>query len=95
MAVDTCGRAEGGRLALEALEGPIGIARMGTRHALGHGRVSPAQTAAPMNGNALALMEDLDRAGGQARLDLLSIPALLMTRRPALKASENGPPTNS
>ena len=46
-----CGRADGGRLALEALEGPIGIAPMGTRHVLGHGRVSPAQTAAPMNGN--------------------------------------------
>src|ERR1700751_6418197 len=37
---------------------------------LGNGRVLPVSACAQMNGDALALMEDLDAASGQPRLDL-------------------------
>ena len=37
---------------------------------LGNGRVLPVPAPAQMNGDALALMENLDAAGGQPRLDL-------------------------
>ena len=37
---------------------------------LGNGRVLPVSACAQMNGDTLALMENLDAASGQPRLDL-------------------------
>ena len=54
----------------DALDRPAGVAPMAGGHVLGNGRVLPVPAPAQMNGDALALMENLDAAGGQPRLDL-------------------------
>src|SRR6202041_2341969 len=54
----------------DALDRPAGVAPVTGRHVLGNGRVLPVPACAQMNGDALALMENLDAAGGQPRLDL-------------------------
>ena len=54
----------------DALDRPAGVAPVTGRHVLGNGRVLPVPACSQMNGDALALMENLDAAGGQPRLDL-------------------------
>ena len=54
----------------DVLDRPAGVAPVTGRHVLGNGRVLPVPACAQMNGDALALMENLDSAGGQPRLDL-------------------------
>ena len=55
----------------DALDRPAGVAPVTGQHVLGNGRVLPVPACAQMNGDALsALMENLDAAGGQPRLDL-------------------------
>ena len=51
----------------DALDRPAGVAPVTGRHVLGNGRVLPVPACAQMNGDALALMENLDAAGGQSR----------------------------
>ncbi len=54
----------------DALDRPAGVAPMAGGHVLGNGRVLSVPAPAQMNGDVLALMENLDAAGGQPRLDL-------------------------
>src|SRR5277367_3523523 len=54
----------------DTLDRPAGVAPVTGRHVLGNGRVLPVPARPEMNGDALALMENLDAAGGQPRLDL-------------------------
>ena len=54
----------------DALDRPAGVTPMAGGHVLGNGRVLSVPAPAQMNGDALALMENLDAAGGQSRLDL-------------------------
>src|SRR5215831_19871963 len=49
---------------------PAGIAAMGARHVFRQCGVATADAAAHMAGNALTLVEQLDRALGDTRLDL-------------------------
>src|SRR5260370_14088621 len=56
----------------DALDRPFGIAPVRARHVLGDCRVSAAAGAAQVHRDALTLAEQLDRAGGDARLDLLA-----------------------
>ena len=67
---DPCSRA------LDPLDGPLGVPPVRARHVLRHGRVPAAADTAQMGGNALALVEDLDRACGQPRLDLVADQAI-------------------
>jgi hypothetical protein len=66
-----CGGPERSRLAPNAFDGPVGVTPVRARHVLRDGRVPAAMPAARMDGDALALVEDLDRVGCEARLDLL------------------------
>jgi hypothetical protein len=50
----------------DALDRPAGVAAMARRHVLGNGRVLPVPACPQVDGDALALVEDLDAAGGQA-----------------------------
>jgi hypothetical protein len=68
--------ADGGGFALDALMGPAGVAAMSRRHVLWHGGVAAAQAAQQMAGDPLAPVEQLDRALGDARLDLLAQQAV-------------------
>src|SRR6202041_2688363 len=54
----------------DALDRPAGVAPVTGRHVLGNGRVLPVSACAQMNGDTLALMENLAAASGQPRLDL-------------------------
>ena len=54
----------------DAFDRPAGVAPMAGRHVLGNGRVLPVPARPYMDRNALAFVENLDAAGGQARLDL-------------------------
>src|SRR4051812_16443070 len=56
--------------ALEALWGPLGIAPVGARHVIRIGAVPASAEAALMGGDALAAMEHLDRAAGEAHVNL-------------------------
>ncbi len=67
---------DGSGFALDALVGPAGVAAMGARHVLGHGGVAAAGAAQQMTGDPLALVEQLDGALGDARLDLLAQQAV-------------------
>src|ERR1051325_2236066 len=69
--------AQGGRrrtdprgIVADAVDGPAGIAAMARRHVVGHGGVLVVAAHARMDGDALALGEQLDGAGGDARVDL-------------------------
>ena len=64
--------ADRGGLAADAFMCPVAIAPMRTGHVLGDGRRPVRPGAAPMTGDALAAMENLDRGGGDPRLDLLA-----------------------
>jgi hypothetical protein len=64
------GGADQGGVTQDAVDRPGGVSAMARRHVLGH-RGVPAITGPPeMGGGALALEEDLDSAGREARLDL-------------------------
>src|SRR5262249_56016543 len=58
-----------GGFAEDALVGPAGVAAMGRGHVLGHGRVTAARAAEQVASNALALVEQLDGARGDAGLE--------------------------
>jgi hypothetical protein len=58
--------------ALEAFRRPFGVTAMGTGHLFGVGAMAPAAIAPDMSGNALATVEHLDRARGDADVDLLA-----------------------
>src|ERR1700726_1167991 len=64
------GRPDRGSILADALDGPAGVAPMTGRHVLWHGRVLVVAAHALMRGDALALVENLDGAGSEARLDL-------------------------
>ena len=64
--------ADRGGLAADALMRPVAIAPVRTRHVLGDGGRPMRPGAAAMAGDPLAAMEDLDRGGGDPRLDLLA-----------------------
>ena len=51
---------------------PVAIAPVRTGHVFGDGRRPMRPDAAAMAGDPLAAMEDLDRGGGDPRLDLLA-----------------------
>jgi hypothetical protein len=59
-------------LAADPLVRPVAIAAVRTRHVLGHRAGPMRQQAAAMAGHTLAAVEDLDRRGGDPRLDLLA-----------------------
>ena len=54
----------------DALDRPAGVAPVAGRHVLGDRRVLPVPARPYVDGDALALVEDLDAAGGHPRLDL-------------------------
>src|SRR6202522_4505727 len=54
----------------DALDRPAGVAPMAGGHMLGNRRVLPVPARPDMDGDALAFVENLDAADGQARLDL-------------------------
>ena len=54
----------------DALDRPAGVAPVARGHVLGKGGVLPVPARPYMDGDALALVEDLDAAGGHPRLDL-------------------------
>src|SRR5271157_423427 len=54
----------------DALDRPAGVAPMAGGHVLGNRRVLPVPARPYVDGDALALVENLDAADGQARLDL-------------------------
>src|SRR5271165_1561773 len=54
----------------DALDRPPGVAPVARGHVLGNGGVFPVAAGPQVDGDALALVEDLDAAGGQARVDL-------------------------
>ncbi len=64
------GRPDRGGLLADALDGPAGVAPMTGRHVLRDGGVLVVAAHALMRGDPLALVEDLDGAGGEAHLDL-------------------------
>ena len=55
----------------DALDRPAGVAPVARGHLLGNGGVLPVPAGPQVDGDAFALVEDLDAADGQARLDLL------------------------
>jgi hypothetical protein len=55
---------------------PVGKPTMRRRHMIGDGRVFAIAARAAVRGNPLALVEYLDRVGGDARLDLLAGKAI-------------------
>jgi hypothetical protein len=59
-------------LAPDLLRGPVGVAPMARRHVVAQGGVAAVRRAAQMGGDALAVVEDLDRLLGRARPDLLA-----------------------
>ncbi|MCP1838648.1 hypothetical protein ACVIHI_008425 [Bradyrhizobium sp. USDA 4524] len=63
-------RADRGGVLADAHDGPAGIAAMAGGHVLRHGGVLVIAAHALMRGNPLALVEDLDSAGGEPHLDL-------------------------
>ena len=66
-----CGRrADLAGVFADALDRPAGVAPVARGHVLGNGGVLPVPAGPQVDGDALALVEDLDAAGGQARLDL-------------------------
>ena len=54
----------------DALDRPAGVAPVARGHVLGNGGVLPVPAGPQVDGDALAFVEDLDAAGGQARVDL-------------------------
>ena len=54
----------------DAFDRPAGVAPMAGGHVLGNRRVLPVPARPDMDGDALAFVENLDTADGQARLDL-------------------------
>ena len=60
------------RLAADPLDRPLGVAPVGTRHMFGERRMPAAPGAAQMHRDALALAEQLDGVGGDARVELLA-----------------------
>src|SRR3984885_179400 len=54
----------------DAFDRPAGVAPMAGRHVLGDRRVLPVPARPYVDGDALALVENLDATGGQPRLDL-------------------------
>ena len=65
-------RADCRRIDADALDRPRGIAPVRARHVLGDCRVPPAAGAAHVHRYPLAFAEQLDRALGDARIELLS-----------------------
>ena len=70
------GRTDRGRLAANALDGPIGISPVARRHVLGDGGVAVIAAGAQMRGDPLALDKDLDGARRQPDLDLAAGEAI-------------------
>src|SRR5208283_2946899 len=62
--------------ALKPFRCPLGISAMGARHVLGIGAVALAGVAPWMSGDARAAMKHLDRARGDADVDLLADQAV-------------------
>ena len=54
----------------DALDRPAGVSPMAGGHVFGNGGGLPVPAPAQMNGDALALVENLDATGGHPRLDL-------------------------
>src|SRR5579883_189454 len=63
-------RADRGGVLADARDGPAGVAAMARCHVLRHGGVLVIAAHALMGGDPLALVEDLDGAGGEPHLDL-------------------------
>ena len=63
-------RADSSGILPDALDRPAGVAPVAGGHVLGKGRVLSVAACAQMDGDAFALKEDLDAAGGQACFDL-------------------------
>ena len=66
------GRADFGSLPLHPSRRPLGVAPVRARHVLGDCRVAPSRVRAGMAGHTSALVQDLDRGVGDARLELLA-----------------------
>ncbi len=62
--------------ALNPFNRPVGKAAMRRGHMIGDRRVLAVAAGAPVSGNSLALVEDLDRIGGDTSLDLLAGKAI-------------------
>lgn len=69
-------RPDGRSLAPNAFDRPVGEAAVGRGHVIGDRRVLAVTAGAAMCGYSLASVEDLDRIGGDARLDLLASEAI-------------------
>src|SRR5690606_12645174 len=69
-------RPDRGGPSAEARRCPLGISAMGTGHVLRVRAVTPPAIAALVNRNALAAVEDLDRPGRRANVDLLPDEAM-------------------
>ena len=65
-------RADRDRVSTDALDRPLGISPVCARHVLGDRRVAAAETAAQVHRDALAPAEQLDRALGDAGIELLA-----------------------
>ena len=64
------------RPALQSLGRPFGVAPMAGRHVVGDGGVLAVGRGPGVGGDALAMMEDLDRPGGEPDPDLLAQQAV-------------------
>jgi hypothetical protein len=62
-------RPDAGSVTLDPLDGRADVAPVRAWHVLGHGGVAPACAAAQVARDTLALVEQLDRALGDAHLD--------------------------
>ena len=60
------------RIGADALDRPLGVAPVRARHVLGDCRVAATAAGAQVNGDALAPAEQLDRALGDAGIELLA-----------------------
>ena len=67
---------DSGGLAQDAFVGPAGLAAMDRGHVLGYGGVAAAHAAQQMASDPLTSVEQLDRALGDARFDLLAQQAV-------------------
>ena len=65
-------RADRRRIDADAFDRPLGITPVCARHVLGDCRVAPAAGAAPVHRDTLAFAEQLDRAIGDACVELLA-----------------------
>jgi hypothetical protein len=69
-------RTDHGRLAANALDGPVGIAPVARRHVVGDSGMAVIAAGAQMRGDPLALDKDLDGARRQPDLDLAAGEAI-------------------